>query len=173
MRSPDRQQILDAWESLDEIRGYIDFHADGPREGLLHAILDVEAALPERPKKTMDEIGWDQDKNFLWEAEHGRTKVAMLGYSLEDHAILTNKGHISPRHLTPTGRRYKLVLDDHPEYLETEQDYEDAPDGTVVAMHPGGFPLIKHDSIWKSFTWAGRSERMSGEPRRVLRWGWG
>ncbi|MGV0327324.1 hypothetical protein ACUY2E_10360 [Corynebacterium confusum] len=32
----------------------------------LEVIKDV---LPERPKQTMAEIGWDQDQNFLWEAD--------------------------------------------------------------------------------------------------------
>lgn len=163
-----RDQLIDAWDAIDRMdAGHYSLDAyDSDLEA-------IKSVLPERPKQTMDEIGWDQDKNFLWEAEHGRTKVAMLGYSLEDHAILTNKGHISPRHLTPTGRRYKLVLDGHPEYLETEQDYEDAPEGTVVAMRPGGIPGVKHDSVSKLFTGASGSERMSGERRRVLRWGWG
>lgn len=164
-----RDQLIDAWDAIDRMEaGHTSLDAyDSDLEA-------IKSVLPERPKVTMDEIGWNQDKHFLWEADYGRTHVAMLGYSYDDYTILTNQGHISPRHLTPTGRKYKLVIDDgHPEYLETVQDYEDAPDGTVVAMHPGGFPLIKHDSIWKSFTWAGRSERMSREPRRVLRWGWG
>lgn len=103
MTNHTRRQLIEAWDAIDRIDAY---------NNDLEAI---KAVLPERPKKTMEEIGWDQDKNFLWEAEYGRTKVAMLGFAYENCTILTDEGHIAPRHLTPTGRRYKLVLDEAPD----------------------------------------------------------
>ena len=62
----------------------------------------------------------------------------------------------------------------HPEFLETEADYENAPEGTIVA---GSYHL---DVFTKGSVWyeAGSSTIrssavMTGIPRRVLRWGWG
>lgn len=157
-----RDQLIDAWDAIDRMDAY-----DSDLEA-------IKSVLPERPKQTMAEFGWDQDKNFLWEAEHGGTKVAMLGYQLDGYTILTDKGHIDPRHLTPTGRRYKLVLDDgHPEYLDTMQDYENAPSGTVAAA-PGEFPRVKDGSVWYAPDSIAMTshETMAGTRRRVLRWEW-
>ena len=62
----------------------------------------------------------------------------------------------------------------HPEFLETEADYTNAPEGTVVAQ-VDTLPWAKEDdNIW---TCAGGSKgdysmSLVGS-RRVLRWGWG
>lgn len=182
MTTPDRQQILDAWETIDWLKSLINPDSDtiqGDTNRMVHAIQDLAEALPERPVQTMAELGWD-GQYFLAEAEilggYGDEVVMLYGRNPGDTvtAIVTNVGVFDPCQLAPTGRRCKLVLDDgHPEYLETEQDYEDAPEGTVSELRPGGLPLIKHGSIWKSCTWAGSGEKMSGERRRVLRWGRG
>lgn len=54
--------------------------------------------------------------------------------------------------LTPNGKRYKLVEDttpDHPEVLETLEDYVNAPEGTIIAR-PGDIPWIKEGAVWRS-----------------------
>ena len=62
----------------------------------------------------------------------------------------------------------------HPEFLETEADYQKAPEGTVV-VQVDALPWAKEDdNIW---TCAGGSKgdysmSLVGS-RRVLRWGWG
>ena len=62
----------------------------------------------------------------------------------------------------------------HPEFLETEADYQKAPEGTVV-VQVDALPWAKgDDNIW---TCAGGSKgdysmSLVGS-RRVLRWGWG
>ena len=61
-----------------------------------------------------------------------------------------------------------------PEFLETEADYENAPEGTIAACEDSP-PWHKFDSAWLSTTVCGSNsaESMSGIIREVLRWGWG
>ena len=60
-----------------------------------------------------------------------------------------------------------------PEFLETEADYENAPEGTVVARD-GLNPWVKEESVWMQGTTADetvyRVPCLKGA-RRVLRWG--
>ena len=62
----------------------------------------------------------------------------------------------------------------HPEFLEIEADYENAPEGTIVACEDS-LPWHKFDSAWLSTAACGSNsaESMSGIIREVLRWGWG
>ena len=63
----------------------------------------------------------------------------------------------------------------HPEFLETEADYQNAPEGTIVALD-GVNPWVKEKDVWMQGTTADatvyRVPCLKG-PRRVLRWGWG
>ena len=60
----------------------------------------------------------------------------------------------------------------HPEFLETEADYRDAPEGTIVAWE-GSLPWHKFDSAWLSTAAyeGNNAKNMTGIIRRVLRWG--
>ena len=60
----------------------------------------------------------------------------------------------------------------HPEFLETEADYRDAPEGTIVACDDSP-PCHKFGSEWSSVDfWGMKDDRgMSRARRRVLRWG--
>ena len=60
----------------------------------------------------------------------------------------------------------------HPEFLETEADYENAPEGTIVACEDSS-PWHKFDSEWLSIAvYEGNNAKgMTGIIRRVLRWG--
>ena len=62
----------------------------------------------------------------------------------------------------------------HPEFLETEADYQNAPEGTIVACDDSP-PWHKFDSAWLSTITHGRNDAkdMTGVIREVLRWGWG
>lgn len=63
----------------------------------------------------------------------------------------------------------------HPEFLGTEADYQNAPDGTVVAMDNVSTVWIKKYGAWTS-TDGDRGVTclsLSTYLRRVLRWGWG
>ena len=59
-----------------------------------------------------------------------------------------------------------------PEFLETEADYQNAPEGTIVACEDS-LPWHKFDSEWLSTAaYEGNSAKgMTGVIRRVLRWG--
>ena len=61
-----------------------------------------------------------------------------------------------------------------PEFLETEADYAEAPEGTIVACEDSP-PWYKFDSVWLSTVTCGSNsaESMSGIIREVLRWSWG
>ena len=63
----------------------------------------------------------------------------------------------------------------HPEFLETEADYTDVPEGTILTMDGLDTAWVKKFDGWTS-TGVSR-ERTSKElgyvRRRVLRWGWG
>ena len=62
----------------------------------------------------------------------------------------------------------------HPELLETEADYQNAPEGTIVACDDSP-PWHKFDSAWLSTITHGRNDAkdMTGVIREVLRWSWG
>jgi len=62
----------------------------------------------------------------------------------------------------------------HPEFLETEADYRDAPEGTIVASS-GRFPCIKGAANeWACSGITNNNFGMSKIGRRnVIRWGWG
>ena len=61
-----------------------------------------------------------------------------------------------------------------PEFLETEADYQNAPDGTIVACDDSP-PWYKFESAWLSTITHGRNDAkdMAGVIREVLRWSWG
>ena len=60
----------------------------------------------------------------------------------------------------------------HPEFLETEADYQKAPEGTIVACEDSP-PCHKFGSEWSSVLFCGMKDDrgMSRAIRRVLRWG--
>ena len=60
----------------------------------------------------------------------------------------------------------------HPEFLETEADYDDAPEGTIVACDDSP-PCHKFGSEWSSVLFCGTKDDrgMSRAIRQVLRWG--
>ena len=60
----------------------------------------------------------------------------------------------------------------HPEFLETEADYQNAPEGTIVVAD-GGVPCHKFQSTWSSVAFVAIKDNrgMSRARRRVLRWG--
>ena len=60
----------------------------------------------------------------------------------------------------------------HPEFLETEADYQNAPEGTIVACDDSP-PWHKFDSAWLSTAAyeGNNAKNMTGIIREVLRWG--
>lgn len=66
----------------------------------------------------------------------------------------------------------KGLANAHPEFLETEDDYENAPEGTIVACDDS-LPWHKFNSGWLSAVVADKEDVrvLSRVRRRVLRWG--
>ena len=62
----------------------------------------------------------------------------------------------------------------HPEFLETRQDYENAPEGTVISSD-NELPYVRNSqNVWGRTGGEGAfAFLLPGTRRRVLRWGWG
>jgi hypothetical protein len=140
------------------------------------------------PKPTMAEIDWEHDIHHLAGATtpDGDDVVMMWLDDVESGLVMCSNAAWHPDRLTPNGKRYELRevtvssnenvdLDqpEHPTVLETEQDFEDAPEGTIVAR--GAAPMTNYGNEG----WCGISPNQSSlmmstyGPWTVLRWGWG
>ena len=134
------------------------------------AVLDDEIKLlrgflPELPKqKTLEGvatdvyIAWNETYGSDWEGDTFGDLEVWLGELYEHLRSLADAEPAKPA---------------HPEFLETEADYENAPEGTVVARD-GLNPWVKEESVWMQGTTADatvyRVPCLKGT-RRVLRWG--
>ena len=133
---------------------------------------------------TMDKIAWSDDVHRGMAAvdDYGETWIMQ---SEEDDII--NLIHPETlkyvwaykQNLTPTGTRYEFTPKrDHPEELDTLDDYENAPIGTIVAINSRN-PLMKIDTGWEVHAGktvpAQRLAESATAPAKVLRWGptWG
>lgn len=128
---------------------------------------------------TMDKIAWSDDVHRGMAAvdENGNTWIMQ---SEETRAInLIHPETLASawaykKYLTPTGTRYELTPKrDHPEELNTLDDYENAPIGTIVTTG-SGHPITKTETGWATST--GRtisSQRVAelGAHGKVHRWG--
>ena len=132
---------------------------------LSHAQIDlIRGLMPELPKqKTLEEI-----------TEHVRN--AWVGASGNDWA--GNSYNIESTLESWLGELYVQLQGlapakpAHPEFLETEADYQNAPEGTIVACEDSS-PWYKSGPEWSSVDFCGIKDNkgMSRARRRVLRWG--
>lgn len=129
---------------------------------------------------TMANVEWDDDKHYLAGATGPfGDEVVMMWYDDGTDHIFTN-GEEWPRdRLTPNGKRYELrevgapEQPEHPATLATDQDYENAPVGTVVAELGGWARTKGFCGDWSDgATWFTDRE-MANKERQELRWGWG
>lgn len=145
---------------------------------------------------TMADVEWDDEKHYLAGATSELTsnEVVMLGPRagmIDCFRIETGKTISTTRNaLTPNGKRYELrevgatvspdendapAQGEYPRTLTTVEDYENAPDGTIVAV-PGWntLPLLKRDGVWHRDRLIFESgELVDDRTTEVLRWGWG
>lgn len=80
--------------------------------------------------------------------------------------------------LTPNGKRYELreiVEPDHPEVLTTVEEYENAPEGTIVSGYSRSVSYKINHRRWEESGLLGQftGDEMAGNARDVLRWGKG
>ena len=142
---------------------------DAIKDGYTPDRADVDflrSFLPERPKqKTLEEItahvydAWLASSDYEFNGNEYDPGVAIEDWLLELHKQLKGVGVTAP---------------DHPGFLETEADYQKAPEGTIVACDDSP-PCHKFGSEWSSVLFYGMKDDrgMSRACRRVLRWGWG
>lgn len=121
MPNPTRQEIINAYTAVTTLarlaEEFTPVRVEEHKEiNDLH--LAVRAALPPKPRPTMAEVEWDDDKHFLAEAEHPEHgKVVMfnnLRITEDISSLVTEDGVtymelIPYKDLTPTGRRYTLT----------------------------------------------------------------
>ena len=121
--------------------------------------------LPELPiQKTLEEISWDV--HFAWCETSGNDWKEELFGDLETW--------LSEQHNQLRAHLEGVKSQAHPAFLETEADYQNAPEGTIVALS-GRFPWVKGAaSGWACSSSTNSDFAMSKIGRRnVLRWGWG
>lgn len=120
MPNPTRQEIIDANNALAALVCVALSNTSDPdeKDWIRTIARALTAALPPKPRPTMAEIEWEDDKHYLAEAESARFgKVVMLGESSPSTQIdilVNNDQGIGfqlehPADLTPTGKRYTLT----------------------------------------------------------------
>ena len=122
----------------------------------------LRSFLPELPKrKTLEELR--REVYDVWAGTNGNEWPDDMYCDLENWLY---KLHKQLRGLEPANPA-------HPEFLETEADYQNAPNGTIVALD-GVNPWVKEESVWVQGSAADATVYtvpcLKG-PRRVLRWG--
>lgn len=108
-----RQEIIDAYSALDDLRDNALEWEGVKAQKQYHAVLKI---LPPIPQPTMAEVEWDDDEHHLVEAEHDSLgKVVMLHPAPDTRIRCLRKWYgpyrvysLIPAHLTPTGKRYEL-----------------------------------------------------------------
>src|SRR5699024_366287 len=126
------------------------------------AVLDDElkllrSFLPELPKqKTLEEItehvrnAWVGVSGNEWAGNSYGPEVSVESWLRELYVQLAGLAPAAPA---------------HPEFLETEADYENAPEGTIVAKDSSGSVCVK-TCLWPDMM-------VLTVKRRALRCGWG
>lgn len=119
MSNPTRQEIIKAHEALTHLIDYdlADAYTEADTEEVYEREQLLRKFLPPRPRPTMAEIEWDNDKHYMAEAEVGEIKLIMLQSDLigrircfdpESGKVMPA---IEPEDVIPTGRRYVLMED--------------------------------------------------------------
>lgn len=168
------------WAERAKNSKYFDEYADD-------AAAAVEHVLATTPPPTMADIGWNDAEHYLAGAVdadghevvmldklHGNIRVCDVDQMGPGRPVLE-----SPKTITPNGKRYELrevgapEEPAHPATLETLEDFQNAPDGTVIS-YAGEMPLTLVGGIWRREGFATQThEEMAGDKCPVLRWGWG
>ena len=131
---------------------------------LSHAQIElIRGLVPELPKqKTLEEL-----RHEVYDAWIGAD-----GNDWPDDAYGVLETWLAELHQQLQGLKDTPAALMHPEFLETEADYNAAPEGTIVVAD-GGVPCHKFQSTWSSVAFVAIKDNrgMSRARRRVLRWG--
>ena len=163
--------VYDAWigsdgnEWPDDAYGVLESWLYGLYKQL-KGLKDTHAAVPALPAgmRIAEHVNFGR---VVVSPEVGIDKCHEIFYLDPGMASGTDISEVEPESLT-----FIDAKPAHPEFLETEADYESAPEGTVV-VEDGGVPCHKFQSTWSSVAFlAMKDDRgMSRARRRVLRWG--
>lgn len=135
---------------------------------------------------TMADTLWDEEEHALAGAtvdlDGKLLDVAMLDKDVDSfitYATLDGEvDYVAGSAVTPNGKRYELrevgapEQPAHPATLETLEDFQNAPDGTVIS-YAGNMPLTLIGEIWRRGFATQTHKEMAGDKCPVLRWGWG
>ena len=146
----------------------------------------AEYVLATTNEPTMADAEWSDEEHYLTGAVDAEgVEVIMLGTyggsiricDADDVNETLEAARENPVNLTPNGKQYRVcevTETTRPEALVTEEDYENAPVGTIVASN-GHFPYVKRAlGIWANTFGETRSDgAMAVTPHTVLRRGWG
>ena len=148
----------------------------------------AEYILEHTEPPTLADVEWDGEKYFMTGADYRlheasqSENVVLLAREFDTHMIVVLRPQLgevmlcAPGNLTPNGKRYELreiTKPDHPEVLDSVEDYENAPEGTVISR-PGGLPWTKDDELWRSPIFTDSSQSLAlgwNQPFNILRWG--
>ena len=129
---------------------------------------------------TMDKIAWSDNIHRGMAAIDENDETWIMQDQEDDIINLIHPKTLAyvwsyKKDLTPTGTHYEFTPKrDHPEELDTLDDYENAPIGTIVT-NGSGHPIMKTGTGWD--TSAGttissqRVAEIAGTPGKVHRWG--
>lgn len=114
MTNPTREDIIEAHKALTNL---LKLASGTSTASAIFNEKIVRDALPPKPRPTMAEVEWDDDKHYLAEAEHDvYGQVIMLGLDaggLIEFIIPSRRDFRcdtdSPGNLTLTGKRYTLT----------------------------------------------------------------
>lgn len=174
--SNETARLARQWAERSKNSKYFDKYADD-------AAAAVELVLATTGPLTMADTLWDDEKHHLAGATtHDGEEVVMVWPTAHTTDYITAvEGEWARKELTPNGKRYELrevgapEEPAHPETLVTEQDYENAPYGTIVDID--GTVAVRGWAGWYPVNFVGtrQPEFMfhQGEGD-VIRWGgWG
>ncbi len=110
MTNPTRQEIINAYSALDDLRDNALEWEGIKAQKQYDAVLKI---LPPIPQPTMAEIEWLDGVHYLAEAEHkdGRIVIMLTRDSSTRINFIWNEliDSTHPQNLTPTGRIYTLT----------------------------------------------------------------
>ena len=129
---------------------------------------------------TMADADWDDEEHRLAGATTPEgTEVVMMWHDADEtNQIICLNSAWEPDRLTPNGKKYELrevgatEQPEHPATLVTEQDYENAPVGTIVDIE--GNVAVRGWAGWYPVNFLGtrQPEFMSRQGEGdVIRWG--
>lgn len=172
---------FDTFDGYEQAFEHIDKHAV---KGRKYQIVK-EFATKDEPLLTIDDTGWKDAYRGMWADVDGYDSPNLiLGVDIDNEILMLDSQYsgMAWAEPKPVHPRYDLApvdLTPHPAYLETVEDYQNAPEYTIIARTLDE----KHPSFFKDTNgnwaedWTGvdrdtyeKSAVLAGTRRKVLYW---